>query len=94
MLKCARKCARDLEVSGKMPNFAAMENDRFVITGINKLSGLREEISGAMPRALAEERLEREKSNRRYQRYQTHSRLRIERMLPVQLTLKFDDYDK
>lgn len=47
-----------------------------------------------MPRALAEERLEREKSNRRYQRYQTHSRLRIERMLPVQLLLKFDDYDK
>lgn len=44
--------------------------------------------------ALAEERLEREKSNRRYQRYQTHLRLRIERMLPVQLSLKFDDYDK
>lgn len=70
-----------------------MEHDRFVITGINRLTGLREEISRAMPRVLAEERLEREKINRKCQRYQTHTRLRIERHLPVQLTFKFEDYE-
>lgn len=77
-----------------MLNFAGMENDKWVITGINRLSGMREEISGAMPRALAEERLEREKCNRKFQRYQPHVRLRIERQLPVQLTIQFHDYEQ
>ena len=76
-----------------MPNFAAMKNDLFVITGRNRLSGYREEISGAMPRELAEERLQRERNNRRHQRYQTHTDLRIEKRLPVQLSLKFNDYE-
>lgn len=65
--------------------------DKWVITAINKLMGRREEISGPMTKEAAQERLEREESSRRYQRYQTHSRLRVERRLPEQLTINFKD---
>lgn len=64
-----------------------------MITGINVLSGQREELSGPMDEDAAKARLEREIANRRYQRYQTHKRLRVERRLPVQLTLKFQDHE-
>lgn len=62
-----------------------------MITGINVLSGQREELSGPMTEDVAKARLEREIANRRYQRYQTHKRLRFERRLPVQLTIKFNE---
>lgn len=77
---------------GRFRTFAAME-DRYlyVITGINALTGQREELSGPMDEDAAKARLEREIANRRYQRYQAHKRLRVERRLPVQLTIKFDE---
>lgn len=62
---------------------------KYVITGVNRLSGRREELSRAMTKEEAEERLDREKASRRYQRYQPHIRLRVERRLPVQLNLIF-----
>lgn len=64
--------------------------ETFVITGINVLSGLREELSGPMAEAAARARLEREQESRRRQKYQPYKRLRVERRLPVQLTLKFE----
>lgn len=67
--------------------------DQFVITAISKLMGGRVEISGPMEENQAKERLEREKENRRHQRYQVYSHLRAERRLPVQLNLKFEDYE-
>lgn len=67
--------------------------DKWVVTAINKLMGHREEISGPMTMEAAQERLQREVSNRKYQRYQTHSRLRVERRLPEQLIIKFNDYE-
>lgn len=67
-----------------------MEEEKWVITGLNRLTRSREEISGPMDRVAAEARLQREIENRRYQRYQTHERLRVERRLPVQLTIKFE----
>ena len=70
-----------------------METDRYVVTGINKLTRIREEISGAMPLEMAQERLDRELANRRYHRYLTHTRLRVEKQLPVQLTLNFQNYE-
>lgn len=72
-----------------------MDQDKWVITGLNRLTRCWEEISGPMEREVAEARLQREKENRRYQRYQTHERLRVEKRIPVQLTIKFkrdDDY--
>lgn len=95
MANCGQMCkkvAKSLAVSWKMPTFAAMkESSIYVITGINVLSGQREELSGPMDEDSARARLEREIANRRYQRYQTHKRLRVERRLPVQLTIKFDE---
>lgn len=65
--------------------------DKFVITAISKLMRGRVEISGPMEREQAEERLQRERENRRHQRYQVYLHLRVERRLPVQLNLRFED---
>lgn len=97
MANCAQMCkkvAKSLADSGRFRTFAAM-NDRFryVITGINVLSGQREELSGPMDEDAAKARLEREIANRRYQRYQAHKRLRVERRLPVQLTINFNSHE-
>lgn len=96
MANCAQMCkkvAKSLSVSWKMPTFAGMEErERYVITGINALTGQREELSGPMDEDSARARLEREIANRRYQRYQAHKRLRVERRLPVQLTINFNSY--
>lgn len=70
-----------------------MSNDTWVITAVNCLTGYREEISGGMTREAAEQRLEREKTNRRYQRYKSHRNLRIEKRLPTQLSIKFVEYE-
>lgn len=71
-----------------------MNQERYVITGINALTGEREELSRPMTQADAEARLEREKESRKRQKYAAHTRLRVERRLPVQLTIKFYDYDQ
>ena len=68
-----------------------MNQEQFVVTAINRLTRIREEISGPMSRDQAEERLQREITNRKYQRFQTHQRLRVEKRIPVQLTLQFKD---
>lgn len=65
----------------------------WVITAINCLTGKREEISRPMSREEAEERLQRELENRKRQRYQSYRSLRVSRRLPIQLLLKFEDYD-
>lgn len=95
MANCGQMCkkvAKSLVDCGGFRTFAAMKDrDLYVITGINVLSGQREEISGPMDEVSARARLEREIANRRYQRYQTHNRLRVERRLPVQLTIKFNE---
>lgn len=66
------------------------DSERYVITGISRLSGCREEISGPMERDQAQERLERYKANTKVQRYPTYTRLRVERRLPIQLTIQFN----
>ena len=71
-----------------------MNQERYVITGINTLTGEREELSRPMTQADAEARLEREKESRKRQKYAAHTRLRVERRLPVQLSIKFYDYDQ
>lgn len=80
-----------MAVSGKSRNFAVvMREDSYVITAVNVLTGQREEISGPMPEGAARERLAREIESRKRQRYQPHKKLRVEKRLPVQLTLIFD----
>lgn len=68
-----------------------MKQQAYIITGINKLTRKREQMSGPMAEEAANERLQREVANRKYQRYQTHIRLKVERLEAVQLTLKFEE---
>lgn len=70
-----------------------VKEEMFVITGVNALTNLREEISGPMPAAAASARLEREIESRKNQRYQPHKKLRVEKRLPVQITIKFENED-
>ena len=66
-----------------------MKEPEYVITAINTLTGTRDEISGPMEYDQAKARLDREKESRRRQQYQPYKNLRVERRLPVQLTLQF-----
>lgn len=65
-------------------------NREYVITGINVLTGEREELSRPMGEEEARARLERENQSRARQRYAAHKRLRVERRLPVQLVINFN----
>ena len=97
MANCGQTCkkvAKSLVDWWKMPTFAAMKKrSTYVITGVNVLTRQRDELSGPMDEDSARVRLEREIANRRYQRYQPYIKLRVERRLPVQLTIKFQDHE-
>lgn len=80
-----------MAVSGEMRTFAPMKQQNYVITGVNVLTGEREELSRPMTEDEAKARLEREQASRTRQRYATHKRLRVERRLPVQLWLPFEN---
>lgn len=68
-----------------------MATDRFIITGRNKLTGKRDQISRVMTEVEAEERLARELANRKHHKYPAYSHLKKERLVAVQLTLQFQD---
>lgn len=67
------------------------KNEKWVITGINRLTNRREEITGPMTMEQVEKLLLRENDNRAFQKFKPYSRLRIEKVLPVQLFLNFDE---
>lgn len=66
---------------------------QYVITGVNVLTGYRDELTGPMTEEAARARLERELESRRWQRYQPYRKLRVEKRLPVQLTINFNAYE-
>lgn len=66
-----------------------LDKPDWVITGISRMDGTRYEISRPMYKQEAEIRLAREIDNRRRQKYPAYTRLRIERRLPILLTLNF-----
>ena len=66
-----------------------MKDQEYVITGVNCLTGHREEITRGMSYEEAHKLLEREMQSRRHQRYMPYKRLRVEKRLPVQLTFQF-----
>lgn len=70
-----------------------MKQPEYVITGISTLTGDREEISRPMSEDEARARLERELESRRKHKHPAYKRLRVERRLPVQLTINFSDYE-
>ena len=70
-----------------------MEERKWIITGVNRLTRKREQLSRPMSETEAVERLQREVANRRYQRYQPHVKLKVERLEAVQLTINFMPYE-
>lgn len=70
-----------------------MEVKKWIITGVNRLTHRREQLSRPMDEQEASERLHREVANRKFQRYQPYTRLRMERLEAVQLTLQFKDHE-
>lgn len=70
-----------------------MDTRKFIITGFNKLSRQREQLSRPMSEQEASERLQREIANRKFQRYQSFARLKMEHLDAVQLTLDFKDHE-
>ena len=67
-----------------------MPQDKWIITGHNTLTGNRDQISREMTREDAELRLARELANRKYQKHPAYTRLKLERLEAVQLTIQFD----
>lgn len=101
---CGRKVAVVCEKSAKM--FGGFGNnaylcammdkkehiDYWTVTGVSRLTGEREELTGGIPsREMAVERMRRYQENTRRQRYPTYMRLRVEKRLPIQLTIPFND---
>lgn len=89
-----KKVAESFGGSDFFRNFAAMKQRQYIITGINRLTKERDQISRAMSKEEAQERLSRELENRKHQKYAAHTRLRIEPLVAVQLTIQFKDYDE
>lgn len=92
--KCGEKCkkvAKSFGGSRNFCNFAAMKEPVYIITGINQLTRQREQLSRPMSEKEASERLQREVANRKFQRHAAHTRLKMERLEAVQLTIRFDE---
>ncbi|MEE1348051.1 MAG: hypothetical protein U0K36_09260 [Bacteroidales bacterium] len=70
-----------------------MDTKNWIITGVNRLTHQREQLSRPMDKQEASERLQREVANRKFQRYQPYTRLKMERLEAVQLTLQFKEYE-
>lgn len=70
-----------------------MKDPKYIITGRNELTKQREQLSRPMGQEEVQQRLEREIQNRRNQKYAAHTRLRIERLDAVQLTIQFEPYE-
>lgn len=98
---CAKKCKNvagglgGIEKNHYLRSMKAKEahEEKWVVTGKSRLDGFRYEISGPMTEDQARQRLAREQENRSRQRFPAYTRLRVERRLPTQLTIKFNDYD-
>jgi len=71
-----------------------MKQRQYIITGINRLTHERDQISRPMSKEDAQERLSLELENRKHQKYPSYIRLRIEPLVAVQLTIQFKDYDE
>lgn len=91
--KC-KKVAESFGGSKFFRTFAPMNEPKFIITGINRLTHRREQLSRPMNEQEASERLQREVANRKYQRHAAHIRLKMQRLDAVQLTFNFNEHEE
>lgn len=74
-------------------NIHNMNPLKYIITGVNRLTGLRDQLSRPMTEEEAQQRLQREQASRKYQRYQPHTKLKVERLEARQLRIQFNEDD-
>ena len=93
-----KKFPKNLEGTGKNTTFAPetethsdMKEPKYCITGVNCLTGGREEISRPMSEEEARARLDWELQSRKRQKYPAHIKLRVEKRLPIQLMFNFQN---
>lgn len=67
-----------------------MPQDKWIITGRNTLTGCRDQLSRPMGEQEAHDRLERELQNRKYHKHPAYTRLKVERLEAVQLTIQWE----
>lgn len=84
-------------MSAEMLTFAAMEKreprDAWFVSGQNRLTGMRDQLTGVMPHDDAAARMERYQTAARKQKYPTYTRLRLERAVAIQLTFTFQNQE-
>lgn len=97
MHRGGKKLQKSLAVSAEMLTFAPMKmrepRDAWFVSGQNRLTGMRDQLTGVMPQADAAARMERYQSAARKQKYPTYTRLRLERAVAVQLTFTFQNQE-
>ncbi len=85
---------KSLAVSKLFRTFAPMKTreprDACYVSGRNRLTGMRDQLTGVMPHDDAAARMERYQSAARKQKYPTYTRLRLERAEAIQLTFTFN----
>lgn len=89
-----KKLQKSLAVSKLFRTFATMKpkepRDAWYVSGRNRLTGMRDQLTGVMPHDEAAARMERYLKSARKQKYPTYTRLRLERAVAVQLTFTFN----
>lgn len=88
-----QKSAEKFWQFGFFSYLCGMKTCEWILTGVNRLTHQREQLSRPMTEQEASERLQREIASRKFQRYQPHTKLRMERLEAVQLTLQFKEYE-
>lgn len=68
-----------------------MAQDKWIITGRSTLTGCRDQLSRPMGEQEAHDRLERELQNRKYHTHPAYTRLKVERLEAVQLTINWNE---
>lgn len=69
------------------------KSPKYIITGINRLSRQRVAVTRPMAYEAAEQLLFGYRNDRSHRGHRPYLRLRIERVQPIQLSIKFPEYD-
>ena len=92
----AAKCYKSAEKFGSVEKIVYLcgmktkkPKDAWYVTGLNRLTGQRDQLTGITTHQDAESRMERYQIAAARQKYPTYTRLRLERAVAVQLTFKF-----
>lgn len=90
----AKKVQKSLVMSERLLTFAGMKRnpkDAWYVSGLNRLTGQRDQLTGITTHEDAASRMERYQIAAARQKYPTYTRLRLERAVAIQLTFNFQN---